>query len=117
MAGRFFVTNSAVEDWLRGQHVVAPVGSPAWKLAERELIELVNHVADRKQPKEDRGQLVYKVGRQMIREVVPADHPFARWTDGAVVGSLEVYLHVTRSAQLVAVRTRSRAGRPLGRNR
>lgn len=114
MAGRFFVTDAAVDDWLRGQHVVAPKGSAAWALAERELIELVNLAAERKQPKADGGQLVYKVGRELVREVVSADHPFASQKSGAVAGRLELYLHVTRDAQLVAVRTRARAGRAPG---
>lgn len=114
MSGRFFVTDGAVEGWLSGQHVIAPKGSEAWKLGERELTELVNLAAERKQPKPDGVQLVYKVGRELVREVTGPDHPFASQKQGAVAGRLEIYLHVTRDSQLVAVRTRSRASRPQG---
>lgn len=116
MSGRFFVTDGAVEGWLSGQHVIAPKGSEAWKLGERELIDLINLAAERKQPKSDNGQLYYKVGRELIREVVTPDHPFASMKDGAVPGRLEIYLHM-HGVQLVAVRMRSRASRPQGSGR
>lgn len=110
MADQFFVTDGAVDDWLKAQGTVAPKGSETWRRAERELIDLAARVAEKKQPKPDGNQLVYKCGRELVREALGDQHPLAKW-DG---GSLELYLHVTTQGQLVAVRRRGRTSRKQG---
>lgn len=101
------ITNAATYAYLDLLGTVAPESSPAWTNAQRELESLLSTVAAEKQPKQDGGQLVYKVGRDLVRRAIGVEHQLSK-SDGA---SLELYLHVDRDRKLVAIRRRGRTSR------